>query len=181
LFVTTNNLAAPRPGDSTRRRYHWRMSASPDLLIRPAQLADVPALVALLAQDVVGPRRRRDDPGPPLPAEYAEAFAAICADANNLLIAVELEDKVVGTMQLTFVRQLSHRGGTACIVEAVRVAAGLRSRGIGAAMMHWAQAEAARRGCFRVQLTSHGDRRDAHRFYERLGFAASHVGFKRDL
>jgi GNAT superfamily N-acetyltransferase len=157
------------------------MTAPPDLRIRSAELADVPALVALLVQDVVGARRRRDDLGPPLPPEYVEAFTAIRADANTLLIAVELEGRIVGTMQLTFVRQLSHRGGMACTVEAVRVAAGLRSRGIGAAMMDWAQAEATRRGCFRVQLTSHGDRRDAHRFYQRLGFVASHVGFKRDL
>ena len=157
------------------------MTLSQELVIRRATPVDLPALVALLVQDVVGPRRRCDDPGPPLPPEYADAFAAIAEDANSLIVAAELEGHVVGTMQLTFVRQLSHRGGTACIVEAVRVAAERRGRGLGAAMMRWAIAEAERRGCFRVQLTSHAQRRDAHRFYERLGFVASHVGFKHDL
>lgn len=73
------------------------------------------------------------------------------------------------------------RGTLVAQVESVRVDAGERRRGIGAEMMRWVIGEARRRGCSRVQLTSNKSRKDAHRFYARLGFVASHEGMKLDL
>jgi GNAT superfamily N-acetyltransferase len=157
------------------------MSATVDFRIRPATRADLPRLIELLQQDTAGPRKRVDDAGPPLPSEYDDAFREIDSDGNSLLLAGELDGNVVATLQLSFLRHLTHRGGRVALVEAVRVDPTLRRRGLGAALMAWVVAEARRRGCFRVQLTSHQQRRDAHRFYERLGFVASHVGMKLDL
>jgi GNAT superfamily N-acetyltransferase len=112
---------------------------------------------------------------------YLEAFATIDADPRQLLAVAERDGAIVGTMQLTFLPGLSRRGATRALVEAVRVAAPLRSAGIGGRMMRWAVEEARRRGCAMVQLTSDRRRTDAHRFYDRLGFDASHVGFKMPL
>ena len=95
-----------------------------------------------------------------------------------MLIVAEENDRVIGTLQLTFLRYLLYGGARVALVESVQVAASERSRGVGAAMMRFAIDEARRRGCHRVQLTSNEARKDAHRFYERLGFVASHEGFK---
>jgi GNAT superfamily N-acetyltransferase len=66
-------------------------------------------------------------------------------------------------------------------VESVHVAETHRGRRVGEAMMAWAIAEARRNRCYRLQLTSNKGRLDAHRFYRRLGFVASHEGMKLDL
>jgi GNAT superfamily N-acetyltransferase len=94
------------------------------------------------------------------------------------VLVAEIEGRIVGTFQLTYLRQLTLRGGLVAQIEAVRVAAPLRSRGLGAEMMRWAMGEARARGCARMQLTSDKRREDAHRFYRRLGFKQSHEGFK---
>ncbi|WP_167760973.1 GNAT family N-acetyltransferase [Geodermatophilus sp. DF01_2] len=112
---------------------------------------------------------------------YRRAFAAIDADPAQLLLAVTYGQDVVGTMQLTEIPGLSRGGATRLEVEAVRVRSDLRGRGIGAAVLGWTRDEARRRGCGLVQLTTDTRRPEAHRFYERLGFTASHVGFKLQL
>lgn len=106
------------------------------------------------------------------------ALDAIQADPNNHIYVAELEGRVVGTIQLTFIRQLSYGGGLVAQVESVFVGAERRSRGVGAAMMEFARREAERRGAFRIQLTSNLQRERAHRFYERLGYRATHQGMK---
>jgi GNAT superfamily N-acetyltransferase len=148
-----------------------------NLVIRVAVEDDVPAVVALLADDVIG--RRREAPADLAP--YRAAFARLAADPNQLLAVAVRDGAVVGTFQLSFVPGLSRRGSTRTIVEAVRVGRAERGGGLGTAMMEWAVAESRRRGCHLVQLTSDHTRTDAHRFYQRLGFTASHVGFKLDL
>ena len=145
--------------------------------LRRATIDDVAAVVALIADDQLG--ATRDDPAD-LTA-YLRAFAAIDADPAQLLVVLEDGGAVVGTMQLSFVPGLSRRGATRAQVEAVRVAASQRGRGLGEQMVRWAVDEAARRGCALVQLTTDKSRVDAHRFYERLGFTASHEGFKMSL
>jgi GNAT superfamily N-acetyltransferase len=145
--------------------------------LREATAADVPAIVALLADDILGAERESLNDWEP----YAAAFAAIQADANQLLMVAERDGQLVGTFQLSFIPGLSHRGATVAQVEGVRVATNERGHGLGTWMMRWAIAEAERRGCRIVQLTSHASRTDAHRFYEKLGFAQSHVGFKLTL
>jgi GNAT superfamily N-acetyltransferase len=146
-------------------------------VIRRATAADLPRVVELLQQESLG-EERREDPGPPLPQAYLDAFAEIDTDPNNELIVAEVGGVVQGTFQLTIIPNMSYVGGKIAQVESVVVDAPLRGRGLGEAMMRWAIDEARRRGCFRVQLTSNKARTDAHRFYERLGFVRSHEGMK---
>ncbi|HYN92890.1 MAG TPA: GNAT family N-acetyltransferase [Pilimelia sp.] len=146
--------------------------------LRRAGPDDVPAIVALLAADQLGADR---DGGPDL-GPYRRAFTAIDADPAQLLVVVtELAGPVVGTMQLTVIPGLARRGALRAQLEAVRVDVRLRGRGIGSAMLSWGIAEARRRGCVLVQLTTDKRRGDAHRLYQRLGFVNSHEGFKLPL
>ena len=151
----------------------------PALKMRLATAEDLPAIVHLLADDFLG--QQREDLSEPLNENYINAFKEIDADANNELIVAELEGKVIGTLQLTFTPSLSYRGSKRCTVESVRVDTSLRGKGIGREMMLWAIERAKEKGCISMQLTSHKDREDAHRFYEQLGFAKSHVGMKLSL
>jgi GNAT superfamily N-acetyltransferase len=114
-------------------------------------------------------------------AAYTTAFLAIDADPAHLLVVAESSGEIVGTMQLSFMPGLARRGELRAQIEAVRVAESFRGSGLGAAMMGWAIGEARRRGCGLVQLTSDKSRTDAHRFYQRLGFVASHEGMKLAL
>ncbi|MGH6859218.1 MAG: GNAT family N-acetyltransferase [Phyllobacterium sp.] len=147
-----------------------------DIEFRRARPADLPALVDLLANDPLG--RQREAPGTPLPPAYHDAFKAIDADPNQVLVVVAEGDRIVGTLQLTFIPGLSRKGAWRGQIEAVRIAEDRRSAGLGQSVFEWAIAECRRRGCELVQLTTDKDRPDAHRFYERLGFQASHLGYK---
>lgn len=154
-----------------------RDDAGREVLLRRARDADVAAVVRLLAHDQLG--ATREDPGD-LTA-YLRAFATIDRDPAQLLVVAEAEGVVVGTLQLTFIPGLARAGALRAQVEAVRVAAGQQGHRLGEQMMVWAVDEARRRGCALVQLTSDKSREGAHRFYERLGFVASHEGFKLAL
>ncbi|SMF63782.1 GNAT family N-acetyltransferase [Streptomyces sp. Amel2xC10] len=148
-----------------------------DLEIRLATTEDVPAIVALLADDPLGARRESPDDLTP----YLTALERIGADPNQRLVVAVREGRVVGTLQLTIVPGLSRRGATRCIIEGVRVHAEERGSGLGTRFIEWAIEESRRENCQLVQLTSDSTRTDAHRFYERLGFEATHVGFKLSL
>ncbi len=146
-------------------------------LIRRAVVDDVAAIVALIAADQIGRDRDGGDLEP-----YREAFAAIDSDPAQLLVVLtDAGDQVVGTLQLTTIPGLARRGALRAQIEVVRVAERLRGQGLGGAMLEWAIAEAARRGCALVQLTSDKRRTDAHRLYGRLGCVDSHEGFKLQL
>jgi GNAT superfamily N-acetyltransferase len=151
-----------------------------EAVLRPARRQDVPAIVALLAADQLGATRDGVRNESDL-AAYEEAFLALDQDPAHLLLVAESDGEVVATMQLSFLPGLARRGALRAQIEAVRVAARTRGSGLGAAMMSWAIAEARRRNCALVQLTSDKSRADAHRFYERLGFVASHEGMKLKL
>ncbi|MEU9912134.1 GNAT family N-acetyltransferase [Streptomyces sp. NPDC051001] len=148
-----------------------------DLEIRPAVAADVPAIVAMLADDPLGAQRESPDDLAP----YLTALERLVADPNQHLVVAVREDRVVGTLQLTIIPGLSRRGSTRSIIEGVRVHADERGSGLGTQLIEWAVDESRRQDCQLVQLTSDVTRTDAHRFYERLGFVASHVGFKLSL
>jgi GNAT superfamily N-acetyltransferase len=148
-----------------------------DIEIRAAVEQDVPAVVALLADDMLGAGRETPDDLVP----YLAAFTRLAADPNQLVAVAVRDDVVIGTLQLSVVPGLSRRGRTRSIIEAVRVHRDERGSGLGTTLIEWAIAESGRRGCSLVQLTSDRSRTDAHRFYERLGFTASHVGFKLEL
>ncbi|CAM5707847.1 GNAT family N-acetyltransferase [Streptomyces fumanus] len=148
-----------------------------DLEIRPAAEDDVPAIVAMLADDPLGAQRESPDDLSP----YRAAFERLAADPNQRLVVAVREGRVVGTLQLTFIPGLSRRGATRSIIEAVRIHADERGSGLGTQLIEWAIDASRRQGCSLVQLTSDASRTDAHRFYERLGFSATHVGFKLQL
>ncbi len=150
-----------------------------DIAFRRATRADIPAIVAMLADDPLG-AAREDASAPDAPA-YQDAFAAIDADPNQFLAVMTDGGTVVGTLQLTLIPGLSRKGALRGQIEAVRVAAGRRGEGLGRRLFDWAIAECRARGCATVQLTTDKSRTDAHRFYDRLGFAASHIGYKLAL
>ncbi|MBB3678649.1 GNAT family N-acetyltransferase [Modestobacter versicolor] len=149
------------------------------MIVRDAEERDLPAVVALYADDELGATREQVED--PLPAEYLRAFAAIRDDPRHRLVVAEVEGEVVGTLQLSFVPHLVRRGGERAQVEAVRVAAGQRGSGLGRRLLEWAVDQARERGCVLVQLTTDATRADARRFYASLGFTASHVGMKLPL
>jgi GNAT superfamily N-acetyltransferase len=130
----------------------------------------------MLADDVLGATRERFET--PLPASYLAAFAEIDADPNNELVVACLGDDVVGVLQLTFIPYLTHQGSRRVLIEGVRVARAHRGTGLGTRLFEWAIERARERGCRMVQLTTDKSRPDARRFYETLGFVASHEGMK---
>jgi GNAT superfamily N-acetyltransferase len=148
-----------------------------DLEIRAAVIDDLPAIVDMLADDPLGAQRESPDDLSP----YRTALERLSADPNQRLVVAVREGRVVGTLQLTIVPGLSRRGATRSIIEGVRVHADERGSGLGTRFIEWAIEESRRENCQLVQLTSDTSRTDAHRFYERLGFVASHVGFKLQL
>ena len=148
--------------------------------LRPARIDDVRAIVELLAADQLGATRDGADDDEGL-EPYRRAFEAIDADPAQLLLVADSGGEIVATMQLSFLPGLARRGALRAQIEAVRVRADQRGGGLGGELMIWAIEEARRRGCALVQLTSDKRRTDAHRFYERLGFVASHEGFKLAL
>ncbi|MFE4574547.1 GNAT family N-acetyltransferase [Streptomyces chartreusis] len=148
-----------------------------DLEIRPAATDDIPAIVGMLADDPLGARRESPDDLTP----YLAAFERLTSDPNQHLVVAVREGRVIGTLQLSVIPGLSRRGATRSIIEAVRIHADERGSGLGTRLIEWAIDESRRQNCQLVQLTSDKSRTDAHRFYERLGFAASHAGFKLEL
>ena len=145
-------------------------------VFRRAVAADIEAIVALLADDRLGAAREK--PGDPA---YAAAFAAVEADPNQLLAVVERDGRVVGCLQISFIPGLSHRGAWRGQIESVRIVASERGGGLGRRVFGWAIEECRARGCRMIQLTTDKSRTDARRFYESLGFVASHEGMKLAL
>ena len=151
----------------------------PDLVFRRATREDVNHIVGMLADDALG--ATREAYSSPLPESYYEAFEAIDRDPNNELLVVEMEGKVIGTLQITYIPSISYQGRWRAQVEGVRVSAEVRSMGIGRRLMAWAIDRARERECHLVQLASHKSRSDAIRFYQSMGFVASHEGMKLQL
>ncbi|MEU8298477.1 GNAT family N-acetyltransferase [Micromonospora sp. NPDC048909] len=148
-----------------------------DVIFRAAVRADLPAVLALLADDVLG--RTRDVTE--VDAAYERAFADVTADPRNHLIVAEAGGELVGCLQITYIPGLGRHGAERSLIESVRVRSDLRGAGLGRQMMTWAIDQARERGCGLVQLTTDKSRHDAHRFYLGLGFVASHEGMKLPL
>jgi GNAT superfamily N-acetyltransferase len=147
--------------------------------IRRAIRNDVPEIVRLLADDPLG--RRRENYQNPLPQSYYDAFDEINRDPHNQLVIAEAGGEVIGTLQLTFIPYLTYQGGKRAQIEAVRVDRKYRGHGIGGKLFEWAIKRAREEQCHMMQLTTNNTRSDAQRFYERLGFVASHSGMKLEL
>jgi ribosomal protein S18 acetylase RimI-like enzyme len=148
-----------------------------DVIFRSATEADLPAIVALLADDAIGAGREDLSSSD----AYTTAFREVSADPRNHLVVADVGGEVAGTLQLTYIPGVSRMGTERAQIEGVRVAAAHRSRGLGREMIRWAVGQAEARGCRLVQLTSDKRRSDAIRFYESLGFEPTHVGMKLPL
>ncbi|WP_258098321.1 GNAT family N-acetyltransferase [Marinoscillum pacificum] len=144
--------------------------------VRKATKDDVFAIVAMLADDDLGAKRENFQQ--PLPEVYLKAFEVIISDPHQELMVVEKEQEVIGTMQLSFIQYLTYQGGVRAQIEAVRIRKDQRGTGLGTQMFEWAINRAKERGAHVLQLTSDKQRRDAIRFYESLGFVATHEGMK---
>ncbi|WP_417891431.1 GNAT family N-acetyltransferase [Bacillus alkalicola] len=140
---------------------------------------DLDSIVAMLADDVLGSERERYEN--PLPLSYIKAFKAITSDPNNELIVAYAGNEVVGVQQITFTPYITHQGGWRATIEGVRTSTSVRGKGVGTELIKWAIQRAEERGCHLVQLTTDKKRTDALRFYERLGFKATHEGLKLKL
>jgi len=147
-----------------------------DLHFRQASAEDLVSIVKMLANDPLGAKRELFSE--PLPLPYIRAFEAIDKDLNNELTVACLSNEVVGVLQLTFIPYLTYQGSWRALIEGVRISETYRSEGIGQAMLEWAVKRAKAKGCRILQLTTDKARPDALRFYERLGFKASHEGMK---
>ncbi|MES0130261.1 GNAT family N-acetyltransferase [Mesorhizobium sp. M0029] len=147
--------------------------------IRRAEAADLPAIVAMLADDPLG--SSREDATEPLAKAYRDAFAAIDADPRQFLAVMTEGGRVIGTLQISYLAGLSLQGALRGQIEAVRVVADRRGERLGQRLLEWAVEQCRERGCKIVQLTTNKSRQDAHRFYDRLGFKASHIGYKLEL
>lgn len=150
-----------------------------EISFRAATEGDLPLIVAMLADDDLG--STREDASLPLNDRYTDAFAAIAKDPNQYLAVVEIDGELAGCLQLSFIPGLSRLGMWRGQIESVRVAASQRGEGLGRKMFEWAIEECRQRGCELVQLTTDKSRPDALRFYESLGFVASHEGMKLSL
>jgi ribosomal protein S18 acetylase RimI-like enzyme len=146
------------------------------VIFRQAHRDDLTAIIALLADDALG--ANREDASIPPASAYVEAFEAIDNDPHQLLAVGQRAGTVIACLQITFIPGLSHRGQWRGQIESVRVSSNVRGEGLGQQLFEWAIAQCRQRGCGLVQLTSDKSRQDAIRFYEALGFKASHEGFK---
>ena len=149
------------------------------LEFREAIEKDITGLVNLLADDELG--ATREDISMPLNQRYSDAFNNIAQDPNNELTVVESDGELVGMLQLTFIPYLTHTGSWRCLVESVRIASNYRGRGLGTEFMNWVIERARMKHCSIVQLTSDKQRPEALKFYQSLGFKATHEGFKLRL
>lgn len=150
-----------------------------EVSMRRATVNDLQAIISLLANDPLG--AAREDASVPLRATYLRAFEAIDADPNQVLAVATCDETIVGTLQLTFIPNLSRMGAWRAQIEAVRVHESMRHQGLGRRLFEWAFEQSRQRGCVLVQLTCDRQRLSAHTFYESLGLTATHSGFKMEL
>lgn len=150
-----------------------------EIKFRIATEHDLDKIVEMLADDPLGSKRERFEQ--PLPVSYKEAFQAITSDPNNELVVACDGNEVIGVQQITFTPYITHQGGWRATIEGVRTSSSVRGKGIGTELIRWAIHRARERGCHLIQLTTDKEREDALRFYERLGFKASHEGLKMKL
>ena len=144
------------------------------MLIRDACPDDLADVLRLLQEDTIREvSEDLSDLGP-----YAAALGEIIKGPHSTVLVGEVDGEVVATAQVTWLRRLMYAGGLVCQVESLRVASCHRNKGLGAELMRWIIADARRRGCARMELTSNAQRVEARHFYERMGFRASHVGLK---
>jgi GNAT superfamily N-acetyltransferase len=147
-----------------------------ELIFRLAIQNDLPAIVKMLASDDLGSSREQLEG--PLDDQYVTAFSKILNDSNSQLIVATIHDEVIGVLQLNFITFLTYKGSTRALIEGVRICENHRSKGFGRKMFEYAISKAKEQNCHMVQLTTNKSRKDALKFYESIGFIASHEGMK---
>ncbi len=152
------------------------MGKTKTLSYRRAKKSDLPQLIKMLADDQLG--ATREDSSTPLNPAYISAFEKINSDPNNKLIVVEINNTIIGMLQITYIPYLSHKGAWRCLIEAARIHKDHRSQGYGSEVFKWAIEQAKNKKCHIVQLTSNKEKSSAIRFYKAPGFNATHEGFK---
>ena len=152
---------------------------SQDIAFRLARDEDLPSIIQMLADDPMA--SKREDASETGRSVYQAAFRSITSDSNNELVVAVADQRIVGVLQITYIPNLTFQGSWRAQIEGVRVASDLRSAGIGRLMMEWSIDRARDRGCIMVQLTTDKSRPAALRFYEKLGFVASHQGMKLNI
>lgn len=150
-----------------------------EITFRHATEKDLDRIVEMLSDDVLGSQRERYEH--PLPNSYIEAFKAIASDLNNELVVACYGNEIVGVQQITFTPYITHQGGWRATIEGVRISSSVRGKGVGTQLIQWAIERAKERDCHLIQLTTDKKRDDALRFYEHLGFNATHEGMKMKL
>lgn len=150
-----------------------------EITFRMASEKDLQSIVAMLADDVLGSKRELYEHPPP--TSYLKAFEAITSDPNNELVVACAGKEVIGVQQITYTPYITHQGGWRATIEGVRTSASVRGKGVGTELIKWAIQRAEDRGCHLVQLTTDKSRPEALRFYEKLGFKATHEGLKLKL
>ena len=151
----------------------------PTVLARPALIDNLPAIVGLLAADVLG--HGRENIGPSLHSDYFDAFEAIDDEPNQVFAVFKAEGIIIGCLQLSFIPGLSRQGAWRGQIESVRISSERRGDGLGQQMINWAIDTCRERGCRIIQLTSDKAREDAAEFYLALSFVASHEGSKQTI
>ncbi len=145
--------------------------------LQRARRGDVAAIATLLSDDPVSALRESKDT-----RRYEAAFDAVTRDPAQFLAIVRDDGgSIVATVQLSIVPGLARHGATRLQLEGLRVAEPLRGNGLGTEMLGWAHDHGRARGATLAQVATDVERTDAHRFYERLGYVASHVGLKKAL
>jgi GNAT superfamily N-acetyltransferase len=147
--------------------------------IRISTNADVSEITRLLWDDEQG--RKRESISPENATVYQSAFEQIERDPNSQVFVATLEGAVIGCLQLTVIPGLSYRGVRRALIEDVRVAGSVRGRGVGGLLLGHAEAHVIKLGCKLVELFVHGQRTNAHRFYEKAGYIGAHRGFRKEL
>ena len=147
-----------------------------DITFRTATEADLPTIIAMLADDEIAENRETS-----VPDHYREAFDAMEKEVFNRMLLAEQDGKIVGSLQLVFIPGVSRNGTKRALIESVRVRSSARGQNIGTALMKQAIRLAKENGCGLIQLDSDLRRPRAHLFYRRLGFVQSHAGFKKEL
>ena len=150
-----------------------------ELTYRLATATDLVEIVRLLADDTLGATRERFQVS--LPDSYRRAFENITQDPHQELTVVEYQGELIATFQLSIIQYLTYQGGIRAQIEAVRVKGTYRGQGIGTAVFQYAIRRAREKGAHLLQLTTDKKRPDARRFYESLGFVATHEGMKLHL
>ena len=146
---------------------------------RMAKEQDLVKIVEMLADDVLGSKRERYEK--PLPDSYINAFQAITSDPNNELVVACQGIEIIGVQQITFTPYITYQGGWRATIEGVRTSSSQRGKAVGTELIRFAINRAKERGCHLIQITTDKNRKDALRFYERLGFKASHEGLKMHI